>query len=184
MSICKLQGHLITFQRFEKKYLDNLLNYLNALSSESKSRFGPHPFTSEAVTKLFEDSENFILYLAVIKESDKIVAYTIVKKGWLPFDAPRLNSYNLFPSIKDCTMAPSVTDNWQSRSLGSNFFQYVANQLKTAEKLERIILWGGVQSTNNKAIIFYKKLGFRVLREFTHNGNNFDMALDLDHFKT
>ena len=100
------------------------------------------------------------------------------------FNAKYSKDIPVFPSKKDCTMAPSVADKWQSRGLGSTFFQYVANQLKTAEKLERIILWGGVQSTNNKAIGFYRKLGFRVLGEFTHNGNNFDMALDLDHFKT
>lgn len=43
---------------------------------------------------------------------------------------------------------------------------------------KRIILWGGVQAGNEKAVSYYLKHGFRTVGQFEHNGNNYDMILD------
>ena len=42
-------------------------------------------------------------------------------------------------------------------------------------KIERIILWGGVQMDNERAINYYKKIGFETIGQFTYNGENYDM---------
>lgn len=45
---------------------------------------------------------------------------------------------------------------------------------------KRIILWGGVLKDNVQAIGFYKKVGFKSVGEFTHNGlNKIDMIKEI-----
>lgn len=167
----------LRFIPFEPSQVDALFIYLKKLNHESKKRFGPHPFTKQAIINSYNDKNNR-LYLA-IAEDDEIVAYTIVKLGWVDFDTQRLLSYGLFPELSDCTLAPSVADDWQSKGVGSVFLEYIIDHLKSIEHIKRIILWGGVQSTNKKAIGYYKKFGFKKLGDFEHNGNNFDMMLEL-----
>ena len=102
-----------------------------------------------------------------------------LKKEYLEHDRQRLNSYGLQPDHQtDCTYAPSVADDWQGRWLGTTLFKYI---LSDAEKMNfrRIILWGGVQADNERAIRFYLHNGFTILGEFQYNGNNFDMIYNL-----
>jgi ribosomal protein S18 acetylase RimI-like enzyme len=49
--------------------------------------------------------------------------------------------------------------------------------------IKRIILWGGVQSSNAHALAFYRRLGFSVLGSFEYYGENLDMVLNLSGFK-
>ena len=42
----------------------------------------------------------------------------------------------------------------------------------------RFILWGGVQSNNERALRLYHKFGFRTLGYFDYNGLNTDMIHD------
>ena len=175
----KLNNQLIHFCPFGISQLDKLITYLTNLSPESRNRFGPHAYTKEAIIRLLEDYANYRLYVALNPEDDTVVAYTIIKIGWLDFDSGRLSSYGLAPVPSDCTIAPSVADRWQSHGIGSEFFNYIVEELKANFKINRIILWGGVQATNQKAINFYKKFGFRTLGDFEHNGMNYDMLVDL-----
>lgn len=169
----------IHFLPFDPEWIDHLIDYLNNLSLETQKRFGPHAFTRQAVLEKYNNPSQFKLYLSINKGNEEIIAYTIVKLGWLDFDRTRLSSYGLHQEKHDCTVAPSVADQWQGRGIGSVFFNFLVDQLITEFKIRRIILWGGVQADNNKAIGFYKKLGFRKLGEFNHNGKNFDMILEL-----
>ena len=45
----------------------------------------------------------------------------------------------------------------------------------------RMVLWGGTQATNDRAIHFYQKHGFRTVGEFQEppGFNNYDMIMDL-----
>ena len=118
-------------------------------------------------------------YIAVEVNTGKIIAYAILKKGILEHDHQRLNSYGIQPDHQsDCTYAPSVADDWQGRWLGTTLFKYI---LSDEEKMNfrRIILWGGVQADNKRAIRFYLHNGFTILGEFQYNGNNFDMIYNL-----
>ena len=40
-------------------------------------------------------------------------------------------------------------------------------------------MWGGVQMDNEKAVNFYKRNDFRMLGQFTYNGENYDMIFDI-----
>jgi ribosomal protein S18 acetylase RimI-like enzyme len=174
-----LNKAVVQFRRFDPSLTEKLISYFNQLSPESKSRFGPHPFTGESIAKLAVNQEKYKMYVAVIPGNNSIVAYAIVLVGWLQFDSPRLLSYGLTPQKGDFTFAPSVSDCWQSKGVGSDFFGFILDDLIACYQVKRLILWGGVQKTNHKAIGFYKKHGFTTLGEFEHQGINSDMMLKL-----
>jgi GNAT superfamily N-acetyltransferase len=153
-----------------------LLEYLNHLSSETILRFGPHSFDFQTLTNLYQNSDEHYGYLAQDIETSAIIAYSIIKTGYLEHDSFRLRSYGLLPDEKtDCTFAPSVADKWQGIGLGNCMFNYILTDLK-ALNIKRIILWGGVQCSNEKAVKFYLRNGFRILGEFEYNGRNYDMV--------
>ena len=48
------------------------------------------------------------------------------------------------------------------------------------KKYKQVLLWGGVQATNARAVHFYEKHGFKNIGSFWHDGkDNYDMVLDL-----
>lgn len=168
-------GQAILVRKLSSKDLEPLFRYLEGLSFETKRRFGPHPFDLTSIQNFYQD-ENHIGYLAIEASSSKIIAYAIIRKGYLEHDRSRLESYGLqLCHEKDCTFAPSVADAWQSQGIGKGLLLFILEDLKSIE-IERIILWGGVQADNEKAVSFYKKYGFKVLGAFEYYGWNFDMV--------
>ena len=157
---------------------DSLHEYLVGLSDETKKRFGPHSFDKESISELLTEPEKYSGYIVQDSETGKIVAYSIVKTGFLEHDRPRLESYGLRPDkYTDATFAPSVADEWQGLGVGIHLFHFMVSVLRTSG-VKRIILWGGVQSDNLKAVKFYRKLGFTILGQFEYYGQNYDMIKD------
>ena len=169
----------LVFRRLTSNDFAKLFEYLQNLSKHSKSHFGPHKFDLQSIIVFYEQCNNNIGYLALDNETQNIVAYSIIKIGLLDHDRPRLLSYGLILNEKkDCTFAPSVADLWQSYGIANALFHYILSDIKTIG-IERIILWGGVQKENQKAFNFYVKNGFRTIGQFSHEGENFDMILDI-----
>lgn len=157
---------------------DALVAYLHKLTPETIRRFGPHAFDKETITQLYANGL-YTGYIAHDVETSSIVAYCIIKAGFLEHDSSRLQSYGLMLNKNtDSTFAPSVADEWQSQGIGNALFNEMITDLKN-KGIKRIILWGGVQSDNCKAINFYLKNGFVNLGEFEYNGRNIDMAAEL-----
>lgn len=170
----KVELRMLCFNEYER-----LFEYLSLLSPETKKRFGPHPFDRQSIMEIFNKSDHYRGYLAVDTENSEIIAYSIVKQGYLEHDRFRLESYGLtLNSMTDVTYAPSVADAWQSQGVGNQLFHYMLGDLKQ-RRIKRIILWGGVQADNEKAVKFYLKNGFRVLGKFEYNGQNQDMVLEI-----
>jgi len=168
----------ITVKKLQSSDLDALLHYLHNLSSETKSRFGPHPFDAEGLIQFYNDN-SITGFIAIDQYSNTVIAYSVVKDGLLHHDKNRLNGYG-YPGMENnsCTYAPSVADNWQGKGIGKRVFDYVVEDCKQ-KGTKRIILWGGVQSSNNKALHFYQKQGFVTIGQFEYNGLNQDMLLEL-----
>jgi GNAT superfamily N-acetyltransferase len=169
----------ILFRRGTADDLENLLLYLHQLSPDTRKRFGPHQFDLDTLSQLYEKSSAHLGFIAVEENTGKIIAYAILKKGYLEHDRQRLDAYGLQPDhLRDCTYAPSVADDFQGQGLGTTLFKYI---LSDAEKMNfrRIILWGGVQADNKRAVRYYLNNGFTILGEFQYNGNNFDMVYNL-----
>jgi len=97
MNSFQINNLLVHFHPSDNQETDKLLDYLNGLSTESKKRFGPHPFTKEYISQLLHDDYNYLLYTAKTQNEQQVVAYTILKRGWLDFEYPRLKSYGLTP---------------------------------------------------------------------------------------
>nr|WP_294906057.1 N-acetyltransferase [uncultured Lacibacter sp.] len=168
----------VELRRYTPDDLESLLIYLHQLSPGTAKRFQPHSFRKEHVADFYNNPEHEA-WITTDPDTKKIIAYTVVKKGYLHHDYPRLQQYGVPFFYDHCyTIAPSVTDEWQSSGVGQLLFDHVLNEIKN-RNAKQLILWGGVQTDNTKAVRFYQKNGFRSLGHFQHNGLNEDMMLPL-----
>lgn len=179
MLITTKDNRQVYLRKLQPTDFDKLFIYLQHLSEGTKRRFGPHLFDRRSIIDFYSTAEFYSGYIAIDIESTEIIAYAIIKIGYLEHDASRLQSYGItLNHSTDCTFAPSVADAWQSCGVGNSLFQFILSDLRAAE-VKRIILWGGVQMDNEKAVNYYKKNGFKILGEFYYNGGNYDMVLDV-----
>jgi len=158
-----------------------LYNYLQLLSGESRSRFGPHPFDWPAVMAIFDQPDNTITrYIAVSEHETILVAYMLIKQGMTEADQQRYaQRKQFFDKDKTCTFAPSVADGWQSTGLGTAMSTCIEKELQE-RGINKIILWGGLQASNLKAVNFYKKRGYQFIASFWHDEkDNYDMIKEL-----
>lgn len=159
--------------------LERLLHYLQQLSPETKRRFGPHPFDKQSVIDFYDDPHLHKGYVAQAMDTHEIVAYSIIKMSYLEGDYHRFLSYGIqLNNGTDGAFAPSVADAWQSCGIGDKLFHFILEALKTTD-LKRLVLWGGVQADNVRAVNYYQKNGFQWMGRFTYNGENFDMMLNM-----
>jgi diamine N-acetyltransferase len=159
--------------------LEGLLSYLANLSAETRKHFGPHPFDKAAVIDFYSNSESHQGFVAVDTATGVIIAYALIKTGYLHHDSARLQAYGIqLSSQTDCTFAPSVADAWQGFGIGHNLLHFIITMLKP-QGFKRIILWGGVQADNTNAVNYYTKNGFTTLGQFDYNGLNYDMIFDI-----
>jgi len=159
--------------------IDKVSGYLQHLGPDTIKRYGPHGFDKQSIRDLYQNPDEYTGYIAQDTETSEIVAYSVIKTGYLEHDGFRLQSYGLTPNNEtDCTFAPSVTDEWQSLGVGNSLFHFMLVDLKS-KGTKRIILWGGVQSDNQKAVSYYLKNGFKTKGQFEHNGQNYDMILEI-----
>lgn len=168
-------AYLITCRPWQETDLPHLLSYLHHLSKETKDLFGPHPFTLEALQHLYHHPD-YVGFLITENDSTYIIGYAILKIGYLEHDLARLNSYNIQPNHHtDATYAPSLADDWQGKGIGKLLWDVVKTYLQQHNK-RRVILWGGVQISNTRAVKYYESLGFLPLGTFEYGGiNNLDM---------
>lgn len=55
-----------------------------------------------------------------------MIAYLIIKTGYLNHDSSHLTSYDLELNNKtDCTFAPSIPDHWQNCGIEKAFFNFI-----------------------------------------------------------
>jgi diamine N-acetyltransferase len=178
MMIAATNNKTIEVSKLVPEDIDKLCEYLQNLSAVTIKRFAPHAFDKQSVVDFYKAPVHWG-YVAYEQATATIVAYAIIKTGYLEHDAHRLQSYGLLLNDKtDCTFAPSVADDWQGLGIGNNLFRFILSDLKTTG-INRIILWGGVQADNVAAVNYYIKNGFKTLGQFNYNGYNYDMIFDL-----
>lgn len=178
MTVYTKQNKPVLLRRYTDDDFEHLLIYLHHLSPNTAKRFQPHSYHKEEVN-IFHTNPEHEAWIAVDPPTNKIIAYTVLKRGYLHHDYPRLQQYGVPIFYEHCyTVAPSVTDEWQSTGVGQLLFDYVLAEIKS-RNVKQVILWGGVQIDNIKAVRFYQKNGFRSLGHFQYNGLNEDMILPL-----
>lgn len=157
---------------------DRLMHYLHGLQAATVQRFQPHSFQPQDVLSFYQQ-QGTEACVAIDPLTNELVGYAVLKKGLLPHDVPRLQQYQ-YPLQYDAayTFAPSVKDDWQSTGVGQLMMDFIRAEMQS-RNIRQLVLWGGVQSGNEKAVRFYRKNGFRLLGSFEYNGPNDDMLLEL-----
>ncbi len=179
MHIQTKNNHQVLLSGLGSNDLDGLLCYLGQLSTETKNRFGPHGFDRASVIDVYNNPAEHKGFAAFDTVSNTIIAYAIIKTGYLQHDSQRLQSYGIsLSNLTDCTFAPSVADEWQGQGIGTHLLHFILHELKQ-NGFKRMILWGGVQADNTPAVNYYAKNGFSILGRFDYNGPNYDMILNL-----
>lgn len=174
-------NHQLLLRRLLLSDSGKLACYWCQLSDVTRSRFAPHLFDIHSLQHLYADGqEKYRGYIAIDKHSQNIVAYAVVKMGYFEHDAARLQGYGLsLNQATDASFAPSVSDAWQGQGIGKQLLQYIKIDLVNTE-ITRLILWGGVQASNEQAVQYYKRQGFVTVGRFEYHGQNEDMVLRLD----
>jgi GNAT superfamily N-acetyltransferase len=156
---------------------NRLAIFLQSLPDSVKEKYAPHAFDWLSLHNLLIEGSEYHAFLAY--EQRKVIAYQVVKTGWLDFEWPRLSSYPVewvYPQT--ATYAPVVDAAYQNRGISKALFSYLLRHLKKWG-VDTLVLWGGVQSANQAALGFYQNLGFSELGHFEYHGDNLDMILKI-----
>ncbi len=93
-----------------------LFRYFQGLSPETLKRFGTHPF-DEHIAYLISGG-NYQNCSAICLDDDTVVAYSVVKSGYVGADVVRYANYPISIDCEnDYTLAPSVADAYQSKGV-------------------------------------------------------------------
>lgn len=159
--------------------------YFLGLSDETRRRFGPHPLDQATADRLCAaiDPRDTLRMVACLPAGagEEIVAYIILRLGVTDSERSRYAGYGIaLDPAGDCTVAPSVADALQGQGLGSLLMPLL---LAVARQIgrRRAVLLGGTQATNQRAVHFYRKHGFREAGAFEHPPGawNYDMVAEL-----
>jgi GNAT superfamily N-acetyltransferase len=160
-------------------------DYFLGLTDETKRRYGPHRFDRETAQMLCTstDPAQTLRMIATIGEgnAEQVIGYIILILGIREDDAKRYEQLGIpLNADTDCTLAPSVADAHQSRGLGSICMKHLISVARRVGR-KRMVLWGGTQATNYRAVHFYEKHGFRTVGFFEEppGFNNHDMIMEL-----
>ena len=157
--------------------------YFRSLRPETVDLFSPHRFDQETADQICSsiNSAELLRMVAVtqIDGAERVVAYFLLRFSATEHEVVRYGKLGIqLDPDADCSIAPSVADDYQSQGLGSQLLAHLIALARNAGR-KRILLWGGTREINVRAIHFYGKLGFRKVGEFEARGNNYDMMLEL-----
>ena len=182
-TIALSSGERFVFRPLKQEDASLLADYFLGLSADTRQRFGPHAFTAEQAAILCAqiDYGKIIRLLAVTGnvQEPRAAAYFILGLELHEEDEKRYRARGMeLDRASVCSIAPSVADRFQGRGLGA---RVMARALALARALGRrnVILQGGVQATNSRAIQFYEKFGFGRVGSFSTTVENYDMMLNL-----
>lgn len=153
--------------------------YFDALSTESKSCFRPHPLTPAAAGDVCAAGQSTTLRL-VIEKAGGIIAYFIVEPEVPVHEAARYRAAGIeLESGKDYLFAPSVADAYQDRGIASLAMPHLMRLAREAGA-RSLVLMGGTQATNARALAFYEKFGFERHGGYQTEVYNHDMRRVLE----
>jgi diamine N-acetyltransferase len=156
--------------------------YFEGLSAETRRRFGPHPLTAGEAQNLCARINRFdaLRFVALVPgASPAIIAYFILMLGVTEHETERYAAYDIkLDGNLDCTFAPSVADDYQGQGLASLLMPALIDTARRMGK-RSLVLMGGTQATNERAVHFYQKFGFEHVGDFQTDIENRDMILYL-----
>lgn len=181
-TLCLKSGRKVRFRKLARNDEPLLFSYLQNLSDRSRGWFKPHKFDAGTVHNVCVQLEKDGILRMIVEPLDaspEFIAYFLLYFGLRPRTVENYASYgiDLHPDA-GCELAPSVSDACQNTGLGSLI---MTEMIRMAEESGRkqIVLWGGVNSQNLRAVHFYEKFGF-VTVHLNKEMNKKDMILNLN----
>lgn len=176
-NIVSKKGELFRFRRLTEHDSENLGNYFENLSEETRRKFHPHPLTKNYAIYLCHKSLENAMRFVISDEEKNIHGYFILDFEIIDHEAERYHSYGIeLKHGSDAFFAPSVADQLQNSGLASQSMEIIINLIKE-ESVNRLILLGGTREDNPLALAFYKKFGFKRVGGYQSDIWNFDMQL-------
>lgn len=158
--------------------------FLESLSWDTRKRYNPHPLTrayAREICSALTETAPVELRLVLADENARIVAYTLVQFVIPQDEKDRyLDSGIVLDDSKDCRIAPVVADDLQGKGLGTALLKGALAILRSRGR-RNVVLFGGTQVSNLRAVRAYEKAGFRATTTFrTGVIDNVDMWVSLD----
>lgn len=153
-----------------------LVDYFHQLGVATRRRFQPHPLTPQVAKQVCTAPGGVTLRL-VIEHASRLVAYFIVDTMLSEHERRRYGKQGIaLAQGLDFLFAPSVHDDWQNKGLASLAMPYIL-EICRAWGAHSLVLMGGTQATNARAIFFYEKFGFTRHGGYQTEVFNHDMRL-------
>ena len=166
---------MIKVKQADKQDLHALMNFLHHLGPETGSRFAPHAFDEGSLHYLLGSESGHAAFTAT-EDGGAIIGYAVVRSFYESYELDRFRGYGWTPGeTTDAFYAPCVADAFQGKGIGKLLLKEATAMLQASGRT-RLLLWGGVQATNERALAHYRKAGFRELGAFEWNGRNLDMT--------
>lgn len=168
--------HHYTLRSISVNDIITLADYFTALSEDTKRRFQPHPLTAEYAENIARSpSETSIR--TILLDGSKVIGYFILETAMSPHEAGRFAEHGIeLVSGSDVLFAPSILDEYQNKGLASEVMPILIDFLKR-KNFRSLVLMGGTQETNSRAIAFYEKFGFVKCGGYQTEFFNHDMQL-------
>lgn len=160
----------------------NLGNFFNSLLPETRSRFAPHPLTFEYAALLCDEEQSTDTAERFILWDNKLIAGYFILEFRIPdHEAKRYSEYGIMlEQGKDVMFAPCVADSYQDRGLASLVMDILLEHCRKRE-CRSLVLLGGTQESNARAIRFYEKFGFIPCGGYHTEVYNIDMRLIIEN---
>lgn len=141
--------------------------YLEGLSEETASLFGPHRLDADTARELCSKLDpSQTMRFGLFEPDGTMIAYFLLFPLVRDSTIQRYAAAGIELSSKtDCTFAPSVADAWQSKGLATAAMPAITGIARDLG-FKRMVLSGGTQDRNKRGIAFYRKHGFRVVNDF------------------
>jgi diamine N-acetyltransferase len=176
-------GMTFTFRPLSGSDAKTLADYFNALSPQTRVYFQPHALDAATAKTICGqlDHDTMLRMVAIAKrgESEQIIAYFVVPMSVGEHECARLQASGVrVDQAVACSFAPSVVNGFQSRGVASAIMPELLDILRRAGR-RQVVLLGGTQANNLRAVNFYTKFKFEVVGEFEHPPGiqNYDMVL-------
>ncbi|GAB2682846.1 hypothetical protein GCM10027036_41290 [Flavihumibacter cheonanensis] len=156
--------------------VDIIVNFYQQLQEATRRLYAPHSMDRESLQQQIADPAHLMLLTFVEEE---LAGYQVFLKGAFPWERDRYMQYGMAIHQETASYAPVLGDGYQGRGAGTLMLTQALPYLKDAG-ITRLILWGGVQCANIRAVNFYLKNGFRIVGYFEWEGANYDMISTID----
>jgi len=180
VSITLPDGENVTVRRLSESDVDAFAQFLESLSAETRGLYRPHALDESEARRICAliHTDPSLRLIATPEGGNQIEAYVLAEFEIPDDEKERYAGYGIvLEDGLDCRIAPGVADRWQDRGLGSVMLRHALAALHRLG-LRHVVLFGGTQVGNSRAIHVYRKLGFQPLGTFETKGiENIDMCI-------